>query len=150
MAGLEKDTVGDIEVCTVVISETCNRFQKDSDAGDEEATVFQECSIMAFRDECTMALGWDEMQKARTEVLAELSSKTVEQIEQDTKTHSKRALLQKYEINFDKMKMLMQAKVEQIIKKATDEGRITQYEANTIYSKMSTRPHGQKRKRQRF
>ena len=105
---------------------------------------------MAFRDECTVALGWDEMQKARTEVLAELSNKTVEQIEQDTKTHSKRALLQKYEINFDKMKMLMQAKVEQIIKKAAYEGRITQYEADTIYSKMSTRPHGQKRKRQRF
>ena len=40
---------------------------------------------MAFRYECTVALGWDEMQKARTEVLAELSSKTVEQIEQDTK-----------------------------------------------------------------
>ena len=76
---------------------------------------------MAFRDECTVALGWDEMQKARTEVLAELSSKTVEQIEQDTKTHSKRALLQKYEINFGKMKMLMQAKVEQIIKKAAYE-----------------------------
>ena len=46
-----------------------------------------------------------------------MSSKTIEQIEQDTKTHSKCALLQKYEINFDKMKMLMQAKVEQIIKK---------------------------------
>ena len=150
MAGLEKDTAGDMEVCTVVVAETCNRFQKDTDARDEEETAFPECSIMAFRDECTVALGWDEMQKARTEVLAELSSKTVEQIEQDTKTHSKRALLQKYEINFDKMKMLMQAKVEQIIKKAAYEGRITQYEANTIYSKMSTRPHGQKRKRQRF
>ena len=150
MAGLEKDTAGDMEVCTVVVAETCNRFQKDIDAEDEEDTAFQECSIMAFRDECMVALGWDEMQKARTEVLAELSSKTVEQIEQDTKTHSKRALLQKYEINFDKMKMLMQAKVEQIIKKAAYEGRITQYEANTIYSKMSTRPHGQKRKRQRF
>ena len=107
MAGLEKDTAGDMEVCTVVVAETCNRFQKDTDAGDEEDTAFPECSIMAFRDECTVALGWDEMQKARTEVLAELSSKTVEQIEQDTKTHSKRALLQKYEINFDKMKMLM-------------------------------------------
>ena len=95
MAGLEKDT-----------------------AGDEEDTAFPECSIMAFRDECTVALGWDEMQKARTEVLAELSSKTVEQIEQDTKTHSKCSLLQRYEINFDKMKMLMQAKVEQIIKQA--------------------------------
>ena len=92
----------------------------------------------------------DEMQKVRTEVLAELSGKTVEQIEQDTKTHSKRALLQKYEINFDKMKMLMLAKVEQIIKKAAYEGHIIQYEANTIYSKMSTRPHGRKRKRQRL
>ena len=150
MAGVEKYTAGDMEVCTVVVAETCNRFQKDTDAGDEEDTAFPECSIMAFRDECTMALGWDEMQKSRTEVHAEMSSKTVEQIEQDTKTHSKRALLQKYEINFDKMKMLMQAKVEQIIKKAAYEGRITQYEANTIYSKMSTRPHGQKRKRQRF
>ena len=97
-----------------------------------------------------MALGWDEMQKARTEVLAELSSKTVEQIEQDTKTHSKRALLQKYEINFDKMKTLMKAKVEQIFKKAVDECHITQDEANAIYSKISTRPHGQKRTRQRF
>ena len=125
MAGLEKDTAGDMEVCMEVVAETCNRFQKDTDAGDEEETAFPECSIMAFRDECTMALGWEEMQKARTEVLAELSSKTVEQIEQDTKTHSKRALLQKYEINFDKMKMLMQAKVEQIIKKAAYESRVT-------------------------
>jgi len=150
MAGLEKDTTGDMGVCRVVVAETCNRFQNDTDSGDEEDIAFQECSIMAFRDECTMALGWDEMLNARTEVPAELSSKTVEQIEQDTKSHSKRALLQKYEINFDKMKMLMQAKVEQIIKKAAYEGRITQYEANTIYLKMSARPHGQKRKRQRF
>ncbi len=31
MAGLEKDTAGDMEVCTLVVAETCNRFQKDSD-----------------------------------------------------------------------------------------------------------------------
>ena len=74
-----------MDVCRVVVAETCNRFQKDSDAGDEVDTASPECLIMAFRDECTVALGWDEMQKARTEVLAELSSKTVEQIEQDTK-----------------------------------------------------------------
>ena len=36
------------------------------DAVDEEETAFPECSMMAFRDECTVALGWDEMQKART------------------------------------------------------------------------------------
>ena len=82
--------------------------------------------------------------------LQNLAAKQSKKIEQDTKTHSKRALLQKYEINFDKMKMLMQDKMEQIIKKAAYEGRITQYYTNTIYSKMSTRPHGQKRKRQRF
>ena len=45
------------------------------------------------------------------------------------------------------MEMLIQAKVEQIIKKAAFEGRITQYDANTIFSKMNTKPHGQKRKR---
>ena len=59
----------------IVVAETCNRFQKDTDAGDEEETAFPECSMMAFRDECTVALGWDEMQKARTEVLAELAAK---------------------------------------------------------------------------
>ena len=105
MAGLEKDTAGDMEVCTVLVAETCNRFQNDTDTGEEEDTAFPECSMMASRDECTVVLWWDEMQKARTEVLAKLSSKIVEQIEQDTKTHSKRALLHKYEINFDKMKM---------------------------------------------
>ena len=115
VAGLDKDTAVAMEICTVVVAETCKRFQKETDVGDEEDNAFPECSIMAFSDECTVALGGDEMQKTGTEVLAELSSKTVEQIEQDTKTHSKRALLQKYEINFDKMKMLMQAKVEQII-----------------------------------
>ena len=49
MAWLEKDATGDMEVCTVVVAETCNRFQKDTDAGDEEDTAFQECSIMAFQ-----------------------------------------------------------------------------------------------------
>ena len=89
MDWLAKDTAGDMEVCTVVVAETCNRFQKDMEAGDEEDTAFPECSIMSFRDECTMALGWDEMQKSRTEVLATLSSKTDEQIEQHAKKNSK-------------------------------------------------------------
>ena len=73
---------------------------------------------MDFREECAGGPGMsgimgpgrlfrDEMQKVRTEVLAELSGKTVEQIEKDTKTHSKSALLQIYEINFDKIKTLM-------------------------------------------
>ena len=86
----------------VVVAETCNRFQNDTDAVDEENTAFPECLIMAFRDECTVALAWDEMQKDHTEVLAEFSSKTVEQIEQDKKTNSKRALLLKYEITLTK------------------------------------------------
>ena len=75
MAGLEKDTAGSMEVYRVVVAETWNRFQKDADTGDEEDTAFPECSIMAFRDECTEALGWDEMQNGSTEVLAELRTK---------------------------------------------------------------------------
>ena len=63
MAGLEKDTAGDMEVCTVVVAETCNRFQKDTDAGDEEDTAFQECSIMAFRENVQWL--WDGMKCKR-------------------------------------------------------------------------------------
>ena len=79
-----------------------------------------------------------------------MRGKTVEEMEQNTKMGSKRVLLQKYEINFDRMKTLMQAIVEQMIKKDADEGRITQYEAHAISSKMSTRSHGQKTKSLRF
>ena len=50
MAGLEKDTAEGMEVCTVMVAETCSRFLKDTDAGDEEDTSFKECSIIAFRD----------------------------------------------------------------------------------------------------
>ena len=75
-----------------------------------------------------------------------MSDKTVQEMEQNTKMRSKRVLLQKYEINFDRMKTLMQAIVEQMIKKDADEVRITQDEAHAIYSKMSTRSHGQKTK----
>ncbi|MBC8259975.1 MAG: hypothetical protein H8E38_13225 [SAR324 cluster bacterium] len=88
----------------------------------------------------------DEMQKAQTEVLAELSGQTVEQIEQDTKKYSMRALLQKHDINFEKMQTSMHAKMVQIVKTAADEGRITQDEANAIYSRMSDGPHGPKGK----
>jgi len=88
----------------------------------------------------------DEMQKARTEVLAELSGQTVEQIEQDTKSYSMRALLQKYDINFDRLESSMHAKMVLIVKNAADEGRITQNEANAIYSQMGTGPHGPKDK----
>ena len=49
MAGLEKDTTRDMEVCTVVVAEICNMFHKDTDAGDEEDTAFPECSIMVFQ-----------------------------------------------------------------------------------------------------
>jgi hypothetical protein len=88
----------------------------------------------------------DEMQKARTEVLAELSGQTVDQIEQDTKSYSMRALLQKYDINFDRLESSMHAKMVLIVKNAADEGRITQNEANAIYSHMGTGPHGPKDK----
>lgn len=86
----------------------------------------------------------EEMQQARVQVLAELSGQSVVQIEKDVEAYSMRALLQKYNINFDKMQTLMHAKTVQIVQKAADDGRITKDEANTIYSHMSTGPHGPK------
>ena len=88
----------------------------------------------------------DEVQNARIEVLAELSGQTVEQIEQDTKSYSMRALLQKYDINFDRLESSMHAKMVLIVKNAADDGRITQNEANEIYTHMGTGPHGPKDK----
>jgi len=88
----------------------------------------------------------DEMQNARIDVLAELSGQTVEQIEQDTKSYSMRALLQKYDINFDRLESSMHAKVVLIVKNAADDGRITQNEANEIFTHMGTGPHGPKDK----
>ena len=88
----------------------------------------------------------NEMQTMHTEVLAELSGQTVEQIEQDTKTHSMRALMQKYDINFYKMETLMHTKMVLIIKNAADEGRITQKEADAILSHMGTGHHSPKAK----
>ena len=88
----------------------------------------------------------NEMQTMHTEVLAELSGQTVEQIEQDTKTHSMRALMQKYDINLDKMETSMHTKMVLIIKNAADEGRITQKEADAILSHMDTGHHSPKAK----
>jgi hypothetical protein len=88
----------------------------------------------------------NEMQNTRTEVLAELSGQTVEQIEQDTKSYSMRALLQKYDINFDTLETSMHAKMVLIVKNAADEGRITQNEANAILSHMGNSTESQEDK----
>ena len=63
-----------------------------------------------------------------SESIAGLSGKPVEEITTDLKTHSKRALLVKYEINIDKLHETMKPKVEGIINKAAEEGRITKEE----------------------
>ena len=71
---------------------------------------------------------FNEMQQAMSESIAELSGKPVEEISADFKTHSMRALLMKYEINLDKLQETMKPRVEAIINKAAEEGRITQQE----------------------
>ena len=69
-----------------------------------------------------------EMQEAMRESIAELSGKPVEEITADLKTHSKRALLMKYEINKNNLHQTMKPKVEGIINKAAEEGRLTKEE----------------------
>ena len=69
-----------------------------------------------------------EMQQAMSESIAELSGKPFEEISADFKTHSMRALLMKYEINLDKLQETMKPRVEAIINKPAEEGRITQQE----------------------
>ncbi|MFL2748984.1 MAG: hypothetical protein ACJ0DI_05785 [bacterium] len=69
-----------------------------------------------------------EMQQMMSESIAELSGKSVDEVSADLKIHSIRALLMKYEINFDKLDETMEPKVEAFINKAAEEGLITQQE----------------------
>ena len=64
---MEKDTADDIEVCKVVVAETCNRFQKDTELGDEEEPLPLNVESWYFSGANVQFL-WlrDEMQKART------------------------------------------------------------------------------------
>lgn len=84
----------------------------------------------------------DDMQKAQTEVLAELSGLPLAQIEADAKSLSMPALLKKYNISFEEMETVMHTRVVLIVKKALDDGRITKEEANDLYSHMGEGPHG--------
>ena len=76
-----------------------------------------------------------EMQEAMIESITELSGKPVEEITADLKTHSKRALLMKYEINKDKLHQTMKPKVEGIINKAAEEGRLTKEEQEIMLNR---------------
>ncbi|MBC8258759.1 MAG: hypothetical protein H8E38_07080 [SAR324 cluster bacterium] len=84
----------------------------------------------------------DEMQKAQTEVLAELSGLPVARIEADAKTLSRSALLKKHNISFEEMETVMHTKVVLIVKNALEDGRITKEEANDMYKHMGEGPHG--------
>ena len=76
-----------------------------------------------------------EMQEAMIESIAGLSGKPVEEITADLKTHSKRALLMKYEINKDKLHQTMKPKVEGIINKAAEERRLTKEEKELMLNR---------------
>ena len=83
------------------------------------------------------ALLRDEMNEARVSVLAELSGKAVEDIQEQVKTKPFRMLLDEYQVNPEEFQAKMHAKVVLLVDQAAKAGKITEEQAKTMYERMN-------------
>ena len=67
----------------------------------------------------------EEMDQVMSQSISELSGKSIAEVSSDIKTHSKSALLMKYNIDRENLHETMKTKVDALIIKAAEEGRIT-------------------------
>ena len=74
----------------------------------------------------------DKIDQVMSESISEISGKPLTEISSDIKTHSRNALLIKYNINREKLKEKMKIKVTALIVKAAEEGRITNKEKESM------------------
>ena len=72
-----------------------------------------------------------------SESISEISGKPLTEISSDIKTHSRNALLVKYNINREKLKEKMKIKVMALIVKAAEERRITNREKESILNHLN-------------
>ena len=72
-----------------------------------------------------------------SESISEISGKPLTEISSDIKTHSRNALLIKYNINREKLKEKMKIKVMALIVKAAEERRITNREKESILNHLN-------------
>lgn len=72
-----------------------------------------------------------------SESISEISGKPLTEISSDIKTHSRNALLIKYNINREKLKEKMKIKVIALIVKAAEERRITNREKESILNHLN-------------
>ncbi|MBF0280812.1 MAG: hypothetical protein HQM13_23675 [SAR324 cluster bacterium] len=79
-----------------------------------------------------------EMNDARVEVLAELSGKSVKEIQEQVKTKPFRMLLGEFQVNFEEFQAKMHAKVVTLVDQAAKSGKITDEQAKSIYLRMNS------------
>jgi len=79
----------------------------------------------------------DKIDQVMSESISEISGKPLTEISSDIKTHSRNALLIKYNINREKLKEKMKIKVTALIVKAEEEGRITNEEKESMLNHLN-------------
>ncbi len=79
----------------------------------------------------------DKIVQVMSESISEISGKPLTEISSDIKTHSRKALLVKYNINREKLKEKMKIKVMALIVKAAEEKRITNREKESMLNHLN-------------
>ena len=79
----------------------------------------------------------DKIDQVMSESISEISGKPLTEISSDIKTHSRNALLIKYNINREKLKEKMKIKVTALIVKAAEERRITNEEKESMLNHLN-------------
>ena len=79
----------------------------------------------------------DKIDQVMSESISEISGNPISEISSDIKTHSRNALLIKYNINREKLKEKMKIKVTALIVKAEEEGRITNEEKESMLNHLN-------------
>tara|TARA_B100000676_G_C18035851_1_gene821734 strand:- start:1268 stop:1687 length:420 start_codon:yes stop_codon:yes gene_type:complete len=79
----------------------------------------------------------DKIVQVMSESISEISGKPLTEISSDIKTHSRNALLVKYNINVEKLKEKMKVKVMALIVKAAEERRITNKEKESMLNHLN-------------
>ena len=80
-------------------------------------------------------LSREEMDQVMSQSISELSGKPIAEVSSDIKTHSKSALLMKYNVDREKLHETMKTKVDALIIKAAEEGRITNEEKESMLNR---------------
>ncbi|MCP4296676.1 MAG: hypothetical protein GY786_13815 [Proteobacteria bacterium] len=93
---------------------------------------------MAQRTSSPQAILPSEMDHARVKILADLTGKSIDEIEESLKTRSFRQVMLENNVDFQTFQGFMHGTMVTVIQHAADDGKITKEQKDSIYEHMST------------